>query len=862
MKKRETRRPGRPVAISGKAGKRGKLKSNISGKVVPYHRKPEEMSLEAWQKALRVQFAEIKTFGIEKLGRDPVFTDYRVTNPENKNVYKVSLRDNLHSMNFCECMDFKTNQLGTCKHIEAVIRKIEGNQRLRKLYRHEHNPEYSSVYLSYARTPVKAVTPYSSHATGNSGVIKPALVRKTGNIQGSQPFLQDSRRVMLRIGETKNRVFTKLAKDYFDEFLVLKPEAYGKFEEFLKKASRADGGFRCYPDALEYVIRMRDELLRESVLTSKYGFPDRNEQFDTLLKTRLFPYQKEGVFFAVRGGRTLIADDMGLGKTIQALATAELMYKELQIRSVLVVCPTSLKYQWKTEISKFTDREITVIEGNPVIRGQQYREMSLYKIVSYHTLVNDLQEICNMMPDLIILDEAQRIKNFRTKVAQAVKKIASPYAIVLTGTPLENKLEELYSVISFVDPYVLGPFHHFLSGHQVTDDKGKVTGYKNLNEIGRSLRNIMIRRKKQEVLTQLPERMDKILLVDVTPQQASIHEEFANAAARIVARWRKFGHLSEQERQRLMILLNEMRMVCDSTYILDQQSRHDTKIEEVMHIISEIMSEGDEKVVIFSQWERMTRLVAGELDKLGAVFECLHGGIPSANRGKLYENFSENKDCRVFLSTDAGGVGLNLQAGSVVINLDIPWNPAVLEQRIARVHRIGQKRKVSVINLVSAGTIEHRMLDVLRFKSSMAAGILDGGEDSIFMGESRFNQFMATVGELVTQDPGLPVSREAETLEPAEPVDLAGEQSPEFSSQLPAAGSLIAKGLEFITEFSATVAQPGGIEKLVDSLVETDPANGKTFLKIPVASKKTIEQAVQLIAALLTANKTGQDQHQ
>jgi hypothetical protein len=361
----------------------------------------------------------------------------------------------------------------------------------------------------------------------------------------------------------------------------------------------------------------------------------------------------------------------------------------------------------------------------------------------------------------------------------------------------------------------------------------------------------MIRRKKQEVLDQLPERMDKLLLVDVTAEQARVHEDFANAASRIVARWRATGHLSEQDRQRLLILLNQMRMVCDSTYLLDQQSRNDTKIEEVMNLIGEVVNEGDEKLVVFSQWERMTRLVANELEQQAIGFEYLHGGVPSALRGKLFERFTTDPACRVFLSTDAGGEGLNLQAGSVIINLDIPWNPAVLEQRIGRVHRLGQKRKVSVVNMVSAGTIEHRMLDVLKFKSSMAAGILDGGEDVIFMGESRFRKFMATVSELVTaEDSAKPVVHPPEPeVDMPEPAEYQPVESPAEPS------AVIAKGLDFLQSLATTLAQPGAVQQLTESITQTDPTDGKTYLKIPVESKKTVEQFIGLVAGLFASGK-------
>lgn len=836
------RRRGRPASTGKKktgnpSSKNGETSTEKTKKrpAVPYHRKPLELSLEAWQMALRRQFVENHPFKIENLGKEPVFSDYLVTNPENRNSYKVSIRDNEHSFHFCSCYDFKTNGLGTCKHIEAVVYDIRNDRKRQKRYLQKHQPDYTSVYLSY----------------------------------------MGERTVRIRIGTIEEKRFMALADGFFTDAGILKPEMTGYFEQFLQKASRIHPSFRCYPDALSYILERRDAGYRQALISKRYRPFLENGAFDELLKTNLFSYQKEGVCFAVEAGRCLIADDMGLGKTIQALASAELLKKEKGITTTLIVCPTSLKYQWKTEIEKFTGRTAKVIEGLALHRNHQYSEGHFYKIISYHALVNDLNEVTALSPDLVILDEAQRIKNFKTKVAQTVKKVTSPYAIVLTGTPLENKLEELYSIMQFVDPFKLGPFYSFLDDHQVRDDKGKVTGYRNLNEIGTLLSDVMIRRRRTEVLKQLPERMDKLLFVPMTPEQRRVHDECGNLVARLVAKWRQFGFLSEQERQRLLILLNQMRMVCDSTFILDQTSRNDTKVEEVMHIVDEVINEGDEKLVIFSQWERMTRLVAGELDGRNIGYEYLHGGIPGNKRGELYEGFNRNPEKRVFLSTDAGGVGLNLQAGSIVINLDIPWNPAVLEQRIGRIHRLGQKRNVTVINLVAAETIEHRMLSVLKFKSSMAAGILDGGEDAIFMGESKFKQFMKTVDNLVVvaSDDRPDVtgaleeraerSMEMSDAEAAGPVENEPDYSPEAgdageSEAIPAQEgmkdpqALLKSGFDFLSELSLALSEPETTRKLVDSLVSQDQ-NGQTYLKIPVESRKVVEHVFGMIGSLFKA---------
>ena len=820
-----------------------KKKSVKKSDAVPYHRKPEDLSLEAWQVALRKQFVTGKIFNIQKLDGHLVFSDYSVFNPETKNTYKVAIRNNDQVMNFCSCLDFKTNHLGTCKHIEAVLLKIQTTPRLAKLLIKGYTPPYTSVYLQYGK----------------------------------------ERQVKLRIGTDNQVKFKNVAWEYFDKNMVLTPFGFDNFEQFKSRATSIDPDFRCYEDALEFILESREKHKRKQWINDSYP---TGEELDGILTTKLFPYQQKGILFAAKAGRSLIADEMGLGKTIQAIGVAALMKEQVGISSVLIVCPTSLKYQWQSEIQRFTSATVQIIEGLPHIRSRQYESDAFYKIVSYHTLSHDLNSINHVEFDLVILDEAQRIKNWKTKIAQSVKKIHSPYALVLTGTPLENKLEDLYSIVQFVDPFKLGPYYQFLDYYQVKNDTGRVVGYNHLHEISEKLSDIMIRRTKKEVLSQLPERMDKFLFVSMTEPQMEMHKEFNETVSRIVDKWKRFGFLNEQDRQRLMINLNLMRMVCDSTYIVDQKTRNDTKIVELMNILEEYLNENDEKVVVFSQWERMTRLVSHELEERLIGYRYLNGSVPSRNRKELFDHFNNDPSCRVFLSTDAGSTGLNLQSASMVINLDIPWNPAVLEQRIGRVHRYGQKSKVSVINFVSSGTIEHRMIGVLNFKGSLFDGILNDGEDSIFMGEDKFRAFMKTVEGItgtderdVTPEIQIPTDIDAETkeLQPETtviekqdqliddletisgdddvPVTVPDEVKPTSptSSDLPDPSDLIAGGLGFLSGLARTFSSPEATQKLVTSLVDKDPVSGKTYLKIPVENEKVVSDALNLFSQLFKA---------
>jgi SNF2 family DNA or RNA helicase len=568
---------------------------------------------------------------------------------------------------------------------------------------------------------------------------------------------------------------------------------------------------------------------------------------------------------------------MGLGKTIQALTAAELMAELFGVQKVLIVSPTSLKYQWKGEIEKFTERSAEIIEGLNHQRKQLYENDTFYKLVNYELVARDLAEIRAWAPDLVILDEAQRIKNWQTRTAKTVKQLESTFAIVLTGTPIENRIEELHSIMEFVDRHHLGPLYRFVHDHRITDEGGKVVGYRNLEAIRNSLQGVMIRRKKGEVLKQLPGRIDKNFFVPMTSEQQTIHDEQYDIVVKLVAKWRRFKFLCEADQRRMQIALAYMRMAADNTYLVDKKTVFGPKIEELEIILKELVVEGGEKVVIFSQWLRMTELVEAVLNRNGISYVHLNGSVPSKGRKGLMTRFKEDPDCMVFLSTDAGGVGLNLQSGSVVINMDIPWNPAILEQRIARVHRLGQKRSVNVINFISKNSIEERILDLLRFKKSLFAGALDSdGEDVVMIGDSQLKKFMESV-ETVTEN----LEKKDPAQERQEQLELELEATAATKEELaehvdgPTSGAdatiqlpdplqhLLAVGAQFLMNLSQAVAQPKGKSPVqtvgpgeppahsLSSLVGRDELTGKGFLKIPLPEPEVLNTVIAGLGQLL-----------
>ena len=484
------------------------------------------------------------------------------------------------------------------------------------------------------------------------------------------------------------------------------------------------------------------------------------------------------------------------------------------------------------------------------------------------------------------------MKNWNTQISRAAGKIESDYSVILSGTPLENKLDELYSIVEFVDNFRLAPYYLFKENHIITDETGKVLGYKNLNEIGKKLSDILIRRRKKDVKLQMPKRMDKNLFVPMTKEQMGMHQEWQNNVRMLVLKWRRMHFLSDKDRKRLMLFLSQMRMVCDSSYILDQKTRYDTKVDECVNIINDIISEEGEKVVVFSQWERMTRLIAKELEKKEIGFEYLYGGVPSEKRKNLVDNFMNEPSSRVFLSTDAGSTGLNLQAAATIINIDLPWNPAVLEQRIGRIYRLCQQSNIQVINLVAPHSIEESMLGKLRFKTSLFEGVLDDGEDSVFISDDKFSKMMETVSGIVEEVEETSSSADAEAIkestastisveEEEKPKDSLNEEKKETkdekavssdtisgdtteadtpkatidtgasTSHRPAQPKdLVAQGVSFLSGLAETLKSPEATAQLVDSIIEKDEQTGETSIKIPVENKETVSNLLNLIGKL------------
>jgi superfamily II DNA or RNA helicase len=800
---------------------------------------PDGVSTLDWQRGLRRQFGREQAFGLENLTSEPYFSEFRVTNPLSKSSYRVAVRGLGPGGNFCSCPDYSTSELGTCKHLEFTIARLLKKRGAKAAFKRGYMPPFSELFL-----------------------------RNDGR-----------RSVHFRAGTDCPAAVEEAASGLFDaanEGMLL-DERYDDLDPFITAAHECGCELRAYDDALDFIAGRRDAERRSLTLDKLFPRGAADPKLTHGLKVPLYPYQAEGALFALSAGRALIGDDMGLGKTIQAIAAAEILAKHFGVAKVLVICPTSLKYQWQSEIARFAGRGsdvVRVIAGGRAQRQIEYAHGDFCKITNYEKLKPDLDLIAAWAPELVIVDEAQRVKNWNTIAARALKRIDSPYAIVLTGTPLENKLEELISIVQFVDLHRLGPTWKLLHEHQTRDETGRVTGYQRLDKIGETLAPVMIRRRKSEVLLQLPSRTDQNLFVPMTEAQMVYHQENAEIVSKIVQKWSRKKFISDIDQRRLTCALQNMRMSCNSTFLLDQETDHGVKADELASVLDGVFRDPEAKAVVFSQWTRTHEIVIRRLEARGLGYVSFHGGVPSEKRPALVDRFRDDPACRVFLSTDAGSTGLNLQHASTLINMDLPWNPAILEQRIGRIHRMGQKRPVHVINFVSAGTIEEGMLSVLAFKRSLSAGILDGGASEISLGGSRLTRFMKDV-ESVTGKMGA-----AEAVAPAEEAQNAAasaEQAVSASESIVAVNERAASEtavleaapqrdsapdpwqflLQAGAQFASALASANDPKAAAHPWIERDPAGGAPSLKIPLPPPETVKLLANALSALAEGLRGG-----
>jgi SNF2-related domain/Helicase conserved C-terminal domain len=647
----------------------------------------------------------------------------------------------------CDCPDFVRNSLGVCKHLLVALDALAARPgRFRRAM---------SVAALGHTGPRLVWDPVRPLVGPGDWLDRVGIV---GNGSGREPGL------WRRAGTNGVR---RLASCHPDD-----PEKRLRLVEMLLAAAAGRGGASAEPAVVALLGEERERL---GLATAA---PREAEVRAALrsLRRRLYPYQIEGIERALRAGRLLLADDMGLGKTAQAIAVCHVLRRTGRVDRGLVIAPASLKPQWLREWQLFTGEPVEVVEGRPDERRSFYRRgQTGFRITNYEQVLRDLEWIRAWSPGIVVLDEAQRIKNWATKTAGTVKQLRPPYRLILTGTPMENRLEELASLFDWIDDLALEPKWRLAPFHATpADGRREIVGARNLDTLRLRLGGRLLRRRRAEVLRQLPPRTDTVVPVELTDAQRAEHDALLLPIARLVSTART-RPLTQAEFLRLMSLLTTQRITANGIALLTFESvweglaavaRPDEallrslstpKLLELREIVRQVAIGQGRKIVVFSQWVRMLRLahwaVRDLLAESGRRAVFFTGAEGARRRTHNLVDFHDDALTSVLFASDAGGVGLNLQrAASCCVNLELPWNPAVLEQRVGRIFRLGQKHPIDVYNLITVASIEERIAGLVSEKRALFTGLFDGTSDEIRF--ERSGSFLSRLERIVEPAPG------------------------------------------------------------------------------------------------------------
>ena len=433
------------------------------------------------------------------------------------------------------------------------------------------------------------------------------------------------------------------------------------------------------------------------------------------VKADLRDYQETGVKWLSMldkyGFGGILADDMGLGKTLQTISFLSSRIDDS--KKVLILAPSSLIYNWSDEFAKFAPHlDVAVVYGLKNVRDELIAEKHQITITSYASFRQDVEEYKDNHFQYLILDEAQVMKNDQTKIAQYLRDFEVEHTYALSGTPIENNLGELWSIFQIVMPGLLPSKKEFL----------KLPAEK----VARYIKPFVMRRKKEDVLQELPDLIEVAYRNELADSQKTIY------LALLKQMQDRIIHATEDEinRSKIEILsgLMRLRQICDTPKLfMEDYEGESGKLESLRELLEQIQ-DGNRRVLIFSQFRGMLDIIESELDKMGMESLKITGSTPAKERQDMTTAFNDGQRSAFLISLKAGGVGLNLTGADTVILVDLWWNPAVEAQAIGRAHRIGQERNVEVYRMITRGTIEEKIQELQESKRNLVSTILDGAE--------------------------------------------------------------------------------------------------------------------------------------
>ena len=488
---------------------------------------------------------------------------------------------------------------------------------------------------------------------------------------------------------------------------------------------------------LDYLKRKKYPSIKTNNLFDNFiknfnEYKNNTVDFNDAEKKLLRKYQLEGVEWLYNihkcdlGG--ILADEMGLGKTIQTIYFFRKLFKDDKESKFLVVCPTSLCYNWLKEFEMYDKLfKVCILNGNKDLRinNLDNKDIQVY-ITSYGTLREDIEFYQDKKFKVCVIDEAQNIKNPNALITRAVKKIKADTKIALTGTPLENSILELWSIFDFIMPGYLNSSIKFKEKYNFKDmneeAQNKIALLKNITS------PFILRRKKSDVTKELPDKIENNIFIDLNDMQKKIYAVEVESVKKKIEELLQTGSFNSKKIE-IITLLMRLRQICiDPHLIYENYSGESSKIEELVKTVLMYVSNGH-KILLFTSFKKALDIVREEFKKNKITFYQIDGSVTGKVRQELVDKFN-NDDTNVFLITlKSGGTGLNLTSADVVIHLDLWWNPQVENQATDRAHRIGQTKKVEVIKLIANGTIEERILELQKKKQLLADKLIEKGEE-------------------------------------------------------------------------------------------------------------------------------------
>lgn len=609
-----------------------------------------------------------------------IFGEHILTN-ERGVKYRLTFRDIERKHGYCSCPDYKTNKLGTCKHLIFAFETFINEHGMPG----DDQPKYPfiEVFLNPFRD-YKISWFYPEKIVGE---VAELFYRYFGN----RKYIEDD--------EAENLVGFFNNLDRHKQILV-RPEVYEKVEKI-------------------------SELNTLNRIKAKHK-PDFSS-----LRTELLPFQKEGVEFATFKKGAIIADEIGLGKTLQAIATAIKKKEILGFTKTLVICPATHKNQWKNEAETFTGEDAVLVEGTPEERRKKYSGgTAFFRIVSYETVIRDRDIIPQFDFDFLILDEAQRIKNYASRTYTTIKAIPRKHALVLTGTPIETELIELYSIVLFVDPELLSPLWEFSYQHCYFDSQNRntIVGYYNLGELKEKLTGVLLRRERQEVIRQLPNISQITNPVKLSAYQKKLHMQYAREILDIYSK----KIISSFDMQKSLQLLRQMRMVCNSTFLVDDATNISPKLDELKHILSYKLHirKNPRKVIIFTEWEKMVNIIARNLRLNKIKFLEITGKLTQEQQKEIFRQFELDDTPKILLCTEEVAGEINLGFADTVINMEVPRSSRAKNLRLGSIDVLGKRPgNLTIINLVAENSIEEKIAGGIEFEGELTDKLLNPGND-------------------------------------------------------------------------------------------------------------------------------------